>query len=385
VRAFAHVGKTDIVVIYTSNPEVRPFSRRVVSSTYTFINNVLFGLHVRYYNGLNIFRRDLLLKLPPIGNSFSYAAEILVSLLKSGATYIELPMELVPKKLANTSAFRWKNVKGVFMGISGLFWRIRVKNNIFSRSFKSFKSFSKKTIKFFIYNALSILPSSSGVVILMYHSVGENKEFFTVNNREFERQMKYLKDNDLKVIKLEDLINLKSIKELKKAVVITFDDGYRDNYINALPILKKYDFPATIFVSTALIGSKKTAREGTEMEILSIGEIKEMQKGGLIDFGSHCHSHPKLTSLENGQIEKEFTASRKILSDILRHSPCALAYPYGNYDGRVSNIAKKFFDITVTVKKGKEKGIDQLDLRRNSIDSKTNFWEFKKIAKLGRL
>ncbi len=242
----------------------------------------------------------------------------------------------------------------------------------------------KKALKFFIYSALSFFPSK-GIVILMYHSVGGNKEFFTVKTEDFDKQMKYLKDKGFNVVKLKDLPSLKNNKNIKKTVAITFDDGYMDNYSEAFPILEKYGFPATIFITTSLIGGKIVARRGTELGVLSEAEIKEMLGSGLIDFGSHCHHHVKLATLNEEGVKEEFSASQKILSEISGASPDILAYPYGNFNDRVLDIAKNFFKIIVTVRKGREKSLNLLNLRRNSIDSEIGFWQFKKIVKLGRL
>lgn len=127
VKLFRRVGETDIIVSYTSNPQVRPILRRIISRLYVAINNFIFGLNLNYYNGLNVYKRDLLLKLPPLSNSFSFAAEILVLLLKSGASYIEIPVEIKPTELAKTSAFRIKNIIKVGGALINLFWIVNIK------------------------------------------------------------------------------------------------------------------------------------------------------------------------------------------------------------------------------------------------------------------
>jgi len=244
--------------------------------------------------------------------------------------------------------------------------------------------FIKKIVKFFLYQIFSIFPSN-GAVILMYHSIGENDEFFTVKTTLFEKQMEYLKRNNFNVIRLNSLLKIDKSQRLRKTVAITFDDGYEDNYTNAFPTLKKYNFPATIFVSTAFIGKDMVARKGTDLSILSEEEMKEMHKSGLIEFGSHCHNHPKLTSLKNEEIENEFVVSQKIIQDLLGCIPKSFAYPKGDFDERVGQITSKFFDIAVTVKKGKENKFNLLGLQRNSIDSAVSLSEFKNIVRVGKI
>jgi peptidoglycan/xylan/chitin deacetylase (PgdA/CDA1 family) len=245
-------------------------------------------------------------------------------------------------------------------------------------------TFFKKIIKFFLYQIFSIFQSN-GVVILMYHSVGDNEEFFTVKTALFEKQMEYLKKNYFNVIKLNTFSQTSDFRKLKKTIIITFDDGYEDNYLNAFPILKKYNFPATVFVSTAFVGKNMVARKGTDMKILSEEEMKEMHKSGLIEFGSHCHNHPKLTNLKDEKVEEEFTLSQKTISSLLGFSPKSFAYPYGDFDERIKKITNRFFNTAVTVKKGKEKKFDLLNLKRNSIDSAVSMAEFKNIVKVGKI
>jgi peptidoglycan/xylan/chitin deacetylase (PgdA/CDA1 family) len=242
----------------------------------------------------------------------------------------------------------------------------------------------KNLIKIVIYKFLSFLKPA-GIVVLMYHSIGENKEFFTVKTEEFERQMKFLKDNHFEVISLEDLMNL-NFKQAKKKVILTFDDGYEDNFLNAFPVLKKYNFPATIFISTALINKEVVARKETEFKILSEFQITEMIKSGVIKFGSHSHRHLKLTKLSDEEIEEELKTSKEILEKITGQKIISFAYPYGDYDERVKNIATKFFKNLCTISKGQVKNKNQsLELPRNSIDSRVNFDQFKYIVKIGRI
>jgi len=239
-------------------------------------------------------------------------------------------------------------------------------------------------IKSIIYKFLSFFKPG-GVAVLMYHSVADNDEFFTVKPEEFERQMRFLKKNNFEVKGLEELINL-DFEKAKNKVVLTFDDGYEDNFLNALPILKKYNFPATIFISTDLIGKEIIARKGAKMKILSEFQIKEMTKSGIIKFGSHSHRHLKLSKLSEAEIEKELETSKEILEKITGQKIISFAHPYGDYNERVKNIATKFFEILCTISKGQVKNKNQLlDLPRNSIDSKVSFGQFKYIVEIGRI
>jgi glycosyltransferase involved in cell wall biosynthesis len=126
VNIMLAVGNAEAIFTYTSNPESRPQEVRFVSQGYVTLCNILFGLNMRYYNGISAVRRDLLLQIPISSDDHSCMAEILVYIVKSGIKYIELPQVL--KK--NTRTGRAWNVENTFkvMGtIGSLFWKISIK------------------------------------------------------------------------------------------------------------------------------------------------------------------------------------------------------------------------------------------------------------------
>lgn len=123
---FSKVGSADLILAYSSNPEIRPLSRRLLSKGFTFVINLFFGLNVRYYNGINILRRDILVKVPMSTNSFAYMAEILVYLLNSRAHYIEVPFQIQLKKAGGSNALRPLNIIKVVLLVLVLWWKIRV-------------------------------------------------------------------------------------------------------------------------------------------------------------------------------------------------------------------------------------------------------------------
>ena len=190
------------------------------------------------------------------------------------------------------------------------------------------------------------------------------------------------------MISLKQLLeSIKSGLPIKrKTVIITFDDGYKDNYLNACPVLQKYALPATVFISTANIGKAVVARNGTKLDVLKEEEIVEMQKSGLIDFGSHADRHIKLAHLQEKDIIEEMTRSKERLKDILRAEPFSIAYPSGNVNELVKNTASRYFDLGCGIKKGRVlHDSDLMDMKRNSVDSEVNFIQFKGIVKFGRV
>ncbi len=158
--------------------------------------------------------------------------------------------------------------------------------------------------------------------ILMYHAVGDEPwgiaDLF-VSPSSLEKQLIYLQDNGYTTITFEDLDRLDTIE---KPVMLTFDDGYDDNYTQLFPLLKKYNAKATVFVITGEIGNKY---------YLTKEQIKEMSDSGLVSIQSHTVTHPFLSDLGEQQLEKEMLDSKKTLAEITGKEPFVLCYPTGKH------------------------------------------------------
>lgn len=174
------------------------------------------------------------------------------------------------------------------------------------------------------------------VPILYYHRVNdviEGLEELHVKPAEFEKQMQYLKDNGYTPINFDDI---DKTEHIQKPVIITFDDGYEDNYTNAYPILKKFGFKATVFVVANFVDNPS---------ILTKNEMKEMSD--LISFQSHTLSHPDLRALKPEEAEKEISESKTKLEAITGKSINAFAYPVGYYNSSVLAQVKKYYKYAV--------------------------------------
>lgn len=125
---FRVLGEVDIIIPYIKNPEVRPWGRRFLSSTYVFIINTAFSLKMRYYNGGCYFKTAMVKKVPVSTHGFSYMTEILVKILKSDPdiTFIEVPMINRARERGATKAFRLKNIVSVFKTFLTLFWEVQI-------------------------------------------------------------------------------------------------------------------------------------------------------------------------------------------------------------------------------------------------------------------
>lgn len=124
-------GKTDMVLAYTVNKEVRALKRRFFSKTYIILINLMFGLKVRYYNGPSVIKTFLLRSLPASAKknegSFDFHAEVVVRMLKcKKASCIEVPMYLQPRIIGASTALTFNHFKNVIKRIGKLFWEIRI-------------------------------------------------------------------------------------------------------------------------------------------------------------------------------------------------------------------------------------------------------------------
>lgn len=146
------------------------------------------------------------------------------------------------------------------------------------------------------------------IPILLYHGILDDTwgaQTLFVKPSEFDKQIKYLKDNNYTPLFISEL---DYIYAFDKPVIITFDDAYKDVYTNALPILKKYNFKANVYVITGSIGADVYMDE--EM-------IKDADKSGLIEIGSHTVNHYKLGEIDLTTAEEEIKESKEVLENIL--------------------------------------------------------------------
>lgn len=173
------------------------------------------------------------------------------------------------------------------------------------------------------------------VPILIYHSIAPYTSSttplvrgYTIPPSMLDKQLGYLKINGYAVISFESLIdamrNASSIVP-PKSVVLTFDDGWEDQYREAFPILEKYGDVATFFVFT-------NGPDSGDPNFLSWSQLKEMQNAGM-DIESHSVSHPYLFTITNqADLWKEIEGSREIIESHMGRAPDIFAYPFGEYN-----------------------------------------------------
>lgn len=252
--------------------------------------------------------------------------------------------------------------------------------------------------------------------ILSYHEIADKSQTldstYAVTPSNFDQQMHWLMDNGYHFIGINDILKYrKSGKTLPdKAVLITFDDGYRSVYTNAYPILKKYKIPSVIaLVGSWLLKENKVDFAGQiipRSEFLSQKEIKEMVSSGLVEVASHTHSlhkgipgnpqgnmQPAVRTRqwlsEKNKYEDEKSYEKRIHDDLLENNtflqqytgqkPRVIVWPYGHYNIEVRKIAEKLgMPIGLTLDDGSNTAITPLwGLRRILVEHKMSIPDLK--------
>ena len=239
------------------------------------------------------------------------------------------------------------------------------------------------------YFSLYVDKKKYEVPVVMYHRVinnSENEGIYGTYIYEdiFRQHMQYLKDKNFDVITFEDLHKIgwrNRFQRNKKYIMITFDDGYVDNYNLAFPILKEFGFKATIFLMGESTYNEWDVNAGGEkkFELMDKFMIKEMQDYG-IEFGAHTFNHPKLNKLSEEKIRHQIVDVKKPLEEKIEKEIITFAYPYGILNDYAKKMAREAgYTFTVSTDSGSVCLSDDLyQIRRIAIFPNTNLFSFKR-------
>ena len=205
-------------------------------------------------------------------------------------------------------------------------------------------------------------PGAVRIPIIIYHRVrpdfpseSEAQRSFSITPQLFEQQLRYLQDQGYTAISLDEFVRdaeLGTTSPAAKPVVLTFDDGWQNQYSYALPLLEKYHMTAVFYIYTDPIGKYP--------EFLTWDEIKTMDAAGMT-IGSHTLSHPHLSSLSPAQLRNELFESKKVLEDHLGKSVVHFASPYGyTSDALVALLKEAGYQTGRTTYKGAYHSRDDL-------------------------
>lgn len=241
------------------------------------------------------------------------------------------------------------------------------------------------------FSALNRLIKHKGIVILMYHRVhdGIKPSELVMPVRVFRQQMKYLKDH-CDVLSLEQLQEYYRSKssygtKTRPQVVVTIDDGYRDTFQNAFPVLKEFGLPAIVFLATGFIGTNKSMRRYADMPAPDMMDWQEafFMRQYKIAMGGHTVSHPDLSTLSFEEQKSEIDTSIKDIEKNLPGSKVRsfFCYPYGAYNHDTLRALKELgVTLSLTVNPGVNyPDDDPLQLKRLCADGQQTPFQFMKM------
>lgn len=230
---------------------------------------------------------------------------------------------------------------------------------------------------------MTVVVNKYSLPVLLYHRIvnknsviGKHKIY--VWEKDFEKQMKYLKDNGYEAITFYDLESNPGM-ELNKKIIITFDDGYTDNYELAFPILKKYGFKAVIYLVTRIDHNAWGVREGEpKLMMMSADQIKEMSDYG-VEMGGHTQHHVDLLKHSPAEQYSEIKGSKDDTERLTGKPAISFAYPFGGINEQIKKVtASTGFIYAVSTNTGpKEFGADKMQIRRIEITPKTTLMSFR--------
>lgn len=185
------------------------------------------------------------------------------------------------------------------------------------------------------------------VPILTYHSLDSSGSVISTSPEVFRKQMQVLASNSCRVIPLNEVA--RCVRENQNppanAVAITFDDGFRNVFDVAFPVLKDYGFPATVFLVTSFCGRDNRWHGQPDqipaLDLLNWDEI--LQMADVVDFGVHTANHPDLTKLSGTQLQEEIAGASVSLRQRTGKTEQAFAYPYGKQSMEARKIVENNF------------------------------------------
>lgn len=181
-----------------------------------------------------------------------------------------------------------------------------------------------------------VQPAPEGFPILEYHTITQNpdpsSEIYNVPPAEFSAQLDYLQENGYTTITLNDFIRAQRFGSPlpAKPIILTFDDGYADNYYEMLPILEAHGMTAVVFVITNELGKSG---------YLDLEQLKDMQRRG-IEIGSHTADHLPLVTLSDDLLANQIRVSKIFLEWNGLDPIASLSYPNGVYNSQIIQMLK---------------------------------------------
>nr|WP_199002475.1 polysaccharide deacetylase family protein [Flavobacterium sp. ASV13] len=244
-------------------------------------------------------------------------------------------------------------------------------------------------------------PAKNKLRILEYHSISTNgfEDQITIKKENIIEQFEYLKKNNYTTLWLSEVDAIKNNKQElpEKSVVLTFDDGFLDNYTELYPLLKEYNFKAVCFMVLGRIGKRidwsgKFINDNDNMQLMNKEQLLAISSH--IELGYHTFKHDNYAHLSLNEIEKDLQLCQEVITREELNVFPALAYTYGGYYRKKGPEQTQFFELLKKygIKYGLRIGnrinifpmTDIYKIQRIDIRGKDSFETFKKKVKLGR-
>jgi len=198
-----------------------------------------------------------------------------------------------------------------------------------------------------VYRSVYVKFYRREIPILCYHRLVESEaecgKFDThIRVGLIEQHLRYLRDHGYRTLHFADLNSARVFERAQRAVILTFDDGYEDNYRLLLPLLKKYNAKAVVYlVSGRQTNEWDVAKGERSLRLMNQSQRREMLASGLVEFGAHTRTHPDLTEISPEQAGEEIHLSKMELEVGLGVEVHTFAYPYGHLNHHVKESVRQ--------------------------------------------
>jgi peptidoglycan/xylan/chitin deacetylase (PgdA/CDA1 family) len=247
---------------------------------------------------------------------------------------------------------------------------------------------TKRVLKFASAVVSTIAPAnaspSDDVVVLMYHRVNAYRNNdMSVTPDKFAAQLRWLKNQGYENVRIRDLENGLPHESDRRRVILTFDDAYQDNYVEAFPILQRFGYTAIFYVPVDFVGSDrmdlrdlKESNRAERNRRMTWEQLRDMVAGGM-EIGSHTLSHSKLTTIAAEAAAEEIVNSKRRLEDELGVTITSFCYPGGFYDGaHVRMVEAAGYRSACTASPGRIRGL--FEIPRVAVQASDSMFVFKK-------
>ena len=236
--------------------------------------------------------------------------------------------------------------------------------------------------------------SDAGVPILMYHAVSPHPHpsfrRYTVTPLDFDSQMRWLVDTGYEAVDMNALLAARRDQGVLPAqpIVITFDDGLQSCADHAMPVLRDCGFTAVFYLVAGLVGDTSgwmRGDPGVDLPLMDWDTVRDLEAQGC-QLGAHTVTHPRLTELDAARCREELEGARERLERELGHPPMHLAYPFGDWNAAVRDMAAEVGYATAcsTTRGMAGPTDDPLALPRITIYGHDSLADFRSRVRTGR-